>query len=81
MQNNQELLATIKEIRNTFDTIGVEVGIASRAAIDMWANCLQDNERAHPIGYAKNVLNKLSALSSLLYSIRVHAEKIINGIA
>ncbi len=78
MQNEGQL-NSLKFIRNVFDTIGVECGIASRAAIDMWAQVLENKEDAHPIGYAKNALHKLDALNSLLYSIKVQAEKIING--
>ena len=76
---NQEMLSEIKFIRNVFDTISLECGMASRLASDVWAEVLQDGDRVQGMGFAMNMLNKIDALRSHLYSIQVKAEKIKSG--
>ena len=71
---NQEMLAEIKLIRNVFDTISLETGMASRLASDVWGEVLQDGDRVQGMGFAMNMLNKVDALRGLLYSIEVKAE-------
>ena len=79
--NYEDKLNSLRFIRNTFDTIGVECAIASKTAIDTWAIILESKDDVYSISYTKNVLHKLKALDSLLYSINVQAEKIINDTA
>ena len=76
---NQEMLSIIKEIRNVFDTLSLECGMASRLAGDVWAEVLQDGDRAQGMGFAMNMLNKIDALRSHLYSIQLKAEKVAKG--
>lgn len=78
MQMDEDL-ASIKFIRNIFDTIGVECGIASRLSMDTWGNVLESGENLRCIGYANTVIQKAKSLEGLLNSIKVHAERIING--
>lgn len=76
---NTEMLSEIKFIRNTFDTISLECGMASRLASDVWAEVLQDGDRVQGMGFAMNMLNKIDALRSHLYSIQLKAEKVAKG--
>ena len=76
---NQEMLSIIKEIRNVFDTLSLECGMASRLAGDVWAEVLQDGDRVQGMGFAMNMLNKIDALRSHLYSIQLKAEKVAKG--
>ena len=76
---NQEILSEIKFIRNVFDTISLEAGMASRLASDVWAEVIQDGDRVQGMGFAMNMLNKVDALRSHLYSIQVKAEKVAKG--
>ena len=73
------MLAEIKFIRNMFDTLSMECGMASRLASDVWAEILQDGDKVQGMGFAMNMLNKIDALRSHLYSIQVKAEKIKSG--
>lgn len=73
------MLSEIKFIRNVFDTISMECGMASRLASDVWAEILQDGDRVQGVGFAMNMLNKIEALKGHLYSIQLKAEKIKNG--
>ena len=76
---NSEMLAEIKFIRNMFNTLSMECGMASRLASDVWAEVLQDGDRVQGMGFAMNMLNKIDALRSHLYSIQLKAEKIKSG--
>ena len=76
---NQEMLSEIKFIRNVFDSISLECGMASRLASDVWAEVLQDGDRVQGMGFAMNMLNKIDALRSHLYSIQLKAEKVAKG--
>lgn len=76
---NKEMLSEIKFIRNVFDTISLECGMASRLASDVWAEVIQDGDRVQGMGFAMNMLNKIDALRSHLYSIQLKAEKIKSG--
>ena len=76
---NKEMLSEIKFIRNVFDTISLEAGMASRLASDVWGEILQDGDRVQGIGFAMNMLNKIDALRSHLYSIQLKAEKVAKG--
>ena len=76
---NQEMLNAIKEVRNVFDTISLEAGMASRLASDVWAEVIQDGDRVQGMGFAMNMLNKIDALRSHLYSIQLKAEKVAKG--
>ena len=76
---NQEMLSEIKFIRNVFDSISLECGMASRLASDVWAEVLQDGDRVQGMGFAMNMLHKADALESLLHSIKVKAKKIASG--
>jgi len=76
---NKEMLAEIKFIRNVFDTLSLECGMASRLASDVWAEILQDGDRVQGMGFALNMLNKIDALKDHLYSIQLKAEKIKSG--
>ena len=76
---NQEMLSEIKFIRNVFDTLSLECGMASRLAGDVWAEVLQDGDRVQGMGFAMNMLNKIDALRSHLYSIELKAEKVAKG--
>jgi len=76
---NKEMLAEIKFIRNMFDSISLECGMASRLASDVWAEIIQDGDRVQGMGFAMNMLNKIDALRSHLYSIQLKAEKIKSG--
>lgn len=76
---NPEMLSEIKFIRNLFDTLAMECGMASRLASDVWAEILQDGDRIQGMGFAMNMLNKIDALRSHLYSIQLKAEKIKSG--
>lgn len=40
--DSQELLEIIKQVRNVFDTIGVEYGIALYNVMDVWVEVLQN---------------------------------------
>ena len=74
---NEEILLVIKEIRNVFDTLGVECDLASRFSMDTWAAVLQGEDgKLHCINFHKNILHRVSALRSLLYSIEVKAKQI-----
>jgi hypothetical protein len=73
------MLSEIKFIRNMFDSISLECGMASRLASDVWAEVLQDGDRVQGMGFAMNMLNKIDALRSHLYSIQLKAEKIKSG--
>ena len=53
---NQEMLAEIKFIRNVFDSISLECGMASRLASDVWAEVLQDGDRV-TVDAEKNEIN------------------------
>ena len=77
--HNKEMLAEIKFIRNVFDSISLECGMASRLASDVWAEVLQDGDRVQGMGFAMNMLNKIDALRGHLYSIQLKAEKIKSG--
>ena len=76
---NPEMLAEIKFIRNMFDTLSMECGMASRLASDVWAEVLQDGDRVQGMGFAMNMLNKIDALRGHLYSIQLKAEKVAKG--
>jgi hypothetical protein len=76
---NQEMLSEIKFIRNVFDTISLEAGMASRLASDVWAEVLQDGDRVQGMGFGMNMLNKIDALRGHLYSIQLKAEKVAKG--
>ena len=76
---NTEMLSEIKFIRNVFDSISLECGMASRLASDVWAEVLQDGDRVQGMGFAMNMLNKIDALRSHLYSIQLKAEKVAKG--
>ena len=76
---NQEMLSEIKFIRNVFDTLSLECGMASRLAGDVWAEALQDGDRVQGMGFAMNMLNKIDALRGHLYSIQLKAEKVAKG--
>ena len=76
---NSEMLSEIKFIRNVFDTISMECGMASRLASDVWAEILQDGDIVQGVGFAMNMLNKVDALRGHLYSIQLKAEKIKSG--
>ena len=76
---NQEMLAEIKLIRNVFDTISLECGMASRLASDVWGEVIQDSDRVQGMGFAMNMLNKIDALRGHLYSIQLKAEKVAKG--
>ena len=76
---NKEMLSEIKFIRNVFDSISLECGMASRLASDVWAEVLQDGDRVQGMGFAMNMLNKIDALRSHLYSIQLKAEKVAKG--
>ena len=73
---NKEMLSEIKEIRNEYDTLGLECGIASRFSMDTWAQMLQDGGKLERINFSKTILHKVSALRTLLYSIEVKARSI-----
>ncbi len=74
-----EDLANIKFIRNIFDTIGVDCGIASRFSMDTWGNVLESGENSRCVGYANTIIQKARSLEGLLNSIKVHTGRIING--
>ena len=76
---NKEMLSEIKFIRNVFDSISLECGMASRLASDVWGEILQDGDRVQGMGFAMNMLNKIDALRSHLYSIQLKAEKVAKG--
>ena len=76
---NKEMLSIIKEIRNVFDTISLEAGMASRLASDVWAEVIQDGDRVQGMGFAMNMINKVHALKGLLNSIELKANKVASG--
>jgi len=76
---NPEMLSEIKFIRNVFDSISLECGMASRLASDVWAEVLQDGDIVQGMGFAMNMLNKIDALRGHLYSIQLKAEKVAKG--
>jgi len=76
---NPEMLSEIKFIRNVFDSISLECGMASRLASDVWAEVLQDGDIVQGMGFAMNMLNKIDALRGHLYSIQLKAERVAKG--
>ena len=76
---NPEMLSEIKFIRNVFDSISLECGMASRLASDVWAEVLQDGDIVQGMGFAMNMLNKIVALRGHLYSIQLKAERVAKG--
>lgn len=77
--DNQEFLAIIKQVRNIFDTIGVESEMASRNIMDMWAEILLSGNKAMVVSFAYNIQNRVYTLKSLLYSINKMAEDILKA--
>jgi len=76
---NPEMLSEIKFMRNVFDGISLECGMASRLASDVWAEVLQDGDIVQGMGFAMNMLNKIDALRGHLYSIQLKAERVAKG--
>lgn len=68
-QNSEQVLAALKSIRNTFDTIGVECGFFSRNAIDVWVEFRENKDDFVASCFAKDMKHKINSLRSLLYSI------------
>ena len=74
--SKEETLGLIKDIRNTFDTLGVECGMASRLSMDAWARLLESDDTFQATCLANSMLHKIKALEGLLYSIKTHSIKI-----
>ena len=75
--DNRELLELIKQVRNVFDTIGIESGMASRNTMDVWGEILQGEKSF--VSFAHNIKNKTNVLRSLLYSIDKFANDILSA--
>lgn len=77
------MLTKIKEIRNVFDTIAVECGMASRLSMDAWAKLLESGDVFPATCFASNILHKVNhkvkVLDGLLYSIKKNAIDIKDG--
>jgi len=67
--NHEQVLVSLKFIRNTFDTIGVECGVSSRYTIDKWAEVLLTGDESEVIPFAHCIQDTTNAIQSLLYSI------------
>ena len=73
---NEEILLAIKDIRNVFDTLGVECGLASRFSMDIWAQILQGGGNLELVNFVQTIQHKVSALKTLLNSIEVKRRNI-----
>jgi hypothetical protein len=67
--NHEQVLASLKFVRNTFDTIGIECGMKSRKTIDMWAEILSSGDESEAVPFSYFIQNATTVLRGLLYSI------------